>query len=329
MFKRLSISLDGYEGWFNRHQMDVEPGHNQATIKFGATIRLLYRMPDKVVRLSNSVVKQPGFDSRKVTYKQSASVDYIFRHNVSADDIIDYYRSIQDLTIIISNFEKSLPWPKARTIGGFNDITIYFYRQFNRGRIEDSYVDYWTLLPQVSDSLARLFTAWEHNRRRMGAGFYTYLATRRGAKLYVETRFTTLITGLESFHRKLTNIDPQRAPKRSLQVRLSSLFKVLPIGLEEAELNKFAQRCAVLRNALSHTGEPNDSSEPRTRLVEIDILSDAIDILYHFRILLEIGVDRSLLADLLQSGFVGHRLKMALGRAGFVSLDPPAVSPKI
>ena len=55
---------------------------------------------------------------------------------------------------------------------------------------------------QLRDRFGDIWSEWKKKRETYGPGFYLYLGTRRGVRLYVENRFANLVFGLEAFHRR-------------------------------------------------------------------------------------------------------------------------------
>jgi hypothetical protein len=161
-------------------------------------------------------------------------------------------------------------------------------------------------------------------QERFGPGFYLYLGTRRGMKMFVEHRFVNLIWGLEAFDRRGRG-DPeirsrlqekverilkqvtakkdkdwlagqlQHAGEPNLAQRLYDLFIKLPLPLDEKRLRDFCKECAERRNDISHFGGVRREMENYDAFIrDLDRKSDALTSLYHLHLLSEIGVDHHL-----------------------------------
>ena len=55
---------------------------------------------------------------------------------------------------------------------------------------------------QLRERFGDIWSNWKKKREVFGPGFYLYLGTRRGIRLYIENRFANLVFGLEAFNRR-------------------------------------------------------------------------------------------------------------------------------
>lgn len=208
----------------------------------------------------------------------------------------------------------------------------------------------WIMYRNIEDIFGSLFESWKTKRKAFGPGFYYYLGLRRGLKLYSEHRFMNSIWGLESLHRSLHGdtknakmeqkvarilgrIDNQEDKKwlerqlkfcaePSLKDRIYELFALLPLNLDEGLLKAFAEKCADYRNDLSHFGTTRKDIPNSKFIHDLHVLGSALELLYHFKILLEIGISSERIKWLVTNGFESHAMKGILWDAGLLKSDP-------
>lgn len=184
-------------------------------------------------------------------------------------------------------------------------------------------------------------------RVTFGAGYYLYLGTRRGMRLYSEHRFVNLIWGIETLHRrqhaspsestrlreKVDRILAQiakPADKRwlkrqlkfvyepTLEQRLFDTLSRIPIGLETTMLRAFCKSCADSRNDISHFGGRRQGESDTDTVQELEKRSEALGYLYHTLLLYEIGVSRRWLESLVYEGMQASTIKRAFFQAGLI-----------
>ncbi len=177
----------------------------------------------------------------------------------------------------------------------------------------------WTRLWDIEAEFGSIFTSWIEARERYGPGYYLYLGTRRGQKLYEEHRLVNLVWGLESLHRRkigdavpsaklkvrLERIYAAVANKKDLEWlqgklahaaepqlahRLFVLLRPLPLEINDDRLREFCARCARFRNEISHFGGVRAGEEYLSLLRSWSDHAAALTLLYHLLILSEIGI---------------------------------------
>ncbi len=177
-----------------------------------------------------------------------------------------------------------------------------------------------------------------------------YLGTRRGIKSYVENDFGNMISGLESFHRSLNgnheniklkqkidriikqiNMTKDRnwltgrlkyAAEPSLKERLIDLFKTLPLPISNVSLEQFCKTCAGYRNGLFHFGTSRDQLSYEDFTLKLHKISRALSVLYHFKILQEIGISDKLLLWVFGDGYQSYMIKTYLWEVDLLPDDP-------
>ncbi|MGC8532463.1 MAG: HEPN domain-containing protein [Acidiphilium sp.] len=189
---------------------------------------------------------------------------------------------------------------------------------------------------------------WLEKREMFGPGIFLYLGTRRGIESYLENKFSNLVIGLEALHRaigKNQKSDKVRekvdrimhdvvlpGDKRwlknvlkaepSLAERISDLFGTLPVSIAPEYLTKFADSCARLRNDLSHFGTTREKTSYEQFAHDTNKITRALGILYHLKILQEIGVPDALLTWIFTDGFTSYQIQADLWLAGLLPEDP-------
>jgi hypothetical protein len=202
--------------------------------------------------------------------------------------------------------------------------------------------------PAIKARFGELVSSWFVERERFGPGFYLYLGTRRGAAIYEEHRFVSLVWGLESFHRTANDEPPSErvqakidrvlakisAPKDrtwvegrlkhaaepSLEDRLHNLLSRLPVAFDAAGLRAFAKRCAKHRNDISHFGNVRSAHSDGQSLHELNQLRRTLDPLYHAIILLQIGVPREQVQSIFTTAYAGFLTRRVLAEVGLVAV---------
>ena len=180
---------------------------------------------------------------------------------------------------------------------------------------------------------------WRELREHSGPGVYLYLGTKRGMSLYSEHRFVNLIWGIEAFHRKRNSSEPptsftdkvariisqignkkdakwltgklKRAHEPSLADRIAAVLKGLPIGFKSKAINKFAKKCADLRNDISHFGGNKEGGSYIDFVGNLEQYSRSLATLYQYLLLYEIGVDPKILNWWINEGFRSYVIKKA------------------
>ena len=145
-----------------------------------------------------------------------------------------------------------------------------------------SYFDCITNFIQIRNTFGSIWETWRSKREDLGPALYFYLVTRRGLPLYLEHRFVSLVWGIEVFHRKQTAASQpsplaakvnrilaqvsrshdrkwlakklENANEPSLGERIFETLSRINLGFEVTRLRAFSDKCATLRNDISHFG---------------------------------------------------------------------------
>jgi hypothetical protein len=172
------------------------------------------------------------------------------------------------------------PWIVATATSRYR---LYFRRLGDRNsQSAPQYFECVASFPELRERFGEMSQSWRSKRESLGPGLYLYLGTQRGVRMYVEHRFVNLVWGIEAFHRRTYMLSPtsrlkqkidrilaqvsakkdkdwlekklENAHEPSLGERIFETLNVVPLGLEEARLRAFANRCGKLRNDFAHFG---------------------------------------------------------------------------
>lgn len=164
--------------------------------------------------------------------------------------------------------------------------------------------------------------------------------------LYSEHRFVNLIWGIEAFHRKRNSSEPTKAfmekigrivsqisdkhdakwlsgrlkhaHEPSLANRIAAMLKSMPIAFETKAINSFAENCAALRNEISHFGGNKEGGFYLDFVRKLEQYSAALETLYQYLLLYEIGVDPKILNWWINEGFRSYIIKKGFVNVGLM-----------
>jgi len=321
----IRISLAGFESWLGlgapqirRTRMGLVAGYKQPEAH-------LYKLMDATLEMRTDLISK--FDRRAtVTLTQCGELIYTPHKPVTLDGVKNIVARIEDLFVLLTNFERSMGQPQIQIVGQTEWGDLHF-SQIVRSSEDLDFLECWITFPQIAENFGAIVDLWFSRHSEFGPAFHLYLGNRRGVRLYEEHRFVNLIWGLESFHRRAT--DPSGTLKRnqepSLETRISDNFLGLPIDLTKDQLHAFAKKCADRRNDISHFGGLRTQTPYDGLVLELRSLSDALDPLYHACILQKIGVSDEHIRWTFCRASGGFKVRHALRNVG---LELPPVESK-
>ena len=347
-FKELKIHLDGLEEWASLGAIEYKKARS-IKVRYAAPKDITYDLEDGRLRVVFDVMAPYASQKHmsEITLKERASVIYSPRRGITLDEVKKQFCLIEDLLILLTGSEYFLDWPLVSF--GLHKKTYRFYFLRHRSRASaPSFHDCWTNFVQLRASFGDIFAAWRSKRELYGPGFYLYLGTRRGIRLYPEHLFVNLIWGIESMHRgrpvtpaessalankiqrilaRIENTRDRRwlegrlknAHEPSLEQRIFETFKSLPLRFDDSRLRNFAKKCACMRNDISHFGGQRQSNDYAEFLRTLEQHSRALSDLYALRILLEIGVDPARLTWWVYEGFKYYSIKRNFVAVGLLA----------
>jgi len=256
------------------------------------------------------------------------------------------YTKLEELLALLIGSYHRLSWPilvsKEEPFDAWS--TLHFYRGAPPAHPINRY-SIWVPFPRIRDVLGDLFRNWQTGSETFGAGYYLYVASLRSPHQYSEDRFVNLVWGVEALHRKwlvesetserivserkrverilglLSEDNGDRkwlrkklshAHELSLEARILECLRKLPFTFGRAELAKFSKACADRRNDISHVGGPRESVDYGSFHNEISRLAEALDHLFHALMLDRIGVDPTIIFEIMTNSLVSERIKTAL-----------------
>ena len=351
--KEVRLDLGEAAYWFGRPGIDYEETGGRVAVRYKPPRPRRWVSGGATLYLERGVTRPAASGHRSaLTLQEFALLRYRPQRSIDLDQAIEIAMRLEDLMVLLTDAERSLTFPQARaTTAG--RVEIYFGRA-RRKATAVHWADIWISYPQVEESLGQLVQSWLSEHERLGPGFHLYLGNRRGVPLYPEHRFASLVWGLESLHRSLTppaddanlrakverivaqiakRSDKKWAERRlfgsaepALAERLHELFLPLPIPFAEGKLMAFCMRCAGRRNDVSHWGGGRPGQSYEDFLAEIQKLSQALDLLYHARILQTVGVSDALIARVFSEAGRAPVRRRILKAAGLGFPDPAGAS---
>lgn len=348
----LTMSMSGFEKWLRLGSIKGKRSKSGLTLKHKLPKSHRYTLDDGTVKIDYDLAGpyRNEFQTDELHLTDKASVTYRFRRPAPIESSLERYRWFNDLLTLLTNVERTLDWPTIRiSQNSTKTATVYFPRG-RRLTKEVQWQDCWTSFPGLKEQFGDILTNWNKKRDLIGPGFYLYLGTRRGMDLYAEHKLVSLAFGLESFHRTLNPDTPDRKLDEkiegivsqvastkdkkwlrsrlknlggpNLQQRIIEMLKQLPLELKEDRLHDFAERCARLRNDISHHGRIQGPGAYERHLEEMLYMNTALDHLYHARILSEIGVSASVIHGVFNGSQHSFGIRYMLWKVGLLDAEP-------
>jgi hypothetical protein len=340
------LSLAGFDEWLQLQNPKIDEGAVELTAHIPRYMERHFEVPGATISIGADAYWWIEGPKTEIRLRQEGFIIYAPRSPMTLDEVRDVTRKIEDLLVLLTDCERSLGFPQIRasTVADWCQVS---YETLQRPEKEISRSDLWTLFPELSPDFGVIANAWFSKSVDFGPGFHLYLGNRRGVSIYVEHRFASLVWGLEVFHR--TN-DPTRntaltkkierilsavddrdrrwlenmikhADEPNLAQRIFSVLSPLPIGFDQAELKRFAKKCADERNTLSHFGGRGPGDDYFEHLRTWTLLIYALDYLYHARILQELGFTDSALREIFWNIYPSARIRDMLARNGLKIFD--------
>jgi hypothetical protein len=351
-FYNIEIDLKGFEDWLRLASIEIRRTKTLLSTRYKYPKDIIYVLNEGKLslryKLHGPLLLSGAHKDRSLLMNESATLVYTPTRPASLDTMLYMYGMLQELFILLTDSEYLLEWPRLSLGRKRFKYTIYFLRLRNSSSPPS--VDTWTNFLQIERDFGDMFSAWITKRETFGSGFYLYLGTRRGMRLYPEHRFVNLIWGIEALHRrkypdlsgsskyikKVQNIVDQitaikdkkwlqqklkYAGEPNLEQRIFGIFKNMPIGLDTVKLRRFCKDCADTRNEISHFGGERQSQSNSETLMKLQQKSEALSYLYHALLLYEIGVAERILNWWIYEGFRSYTIKEAFFKVGLIDED--------
>jgi hypothetical protein len=206
--RALQVGLDGLQEWLRLGSLRVSRSASHLSVKYKKPKDRWYPLESGKlgIKFHLSGPYKGKHRTENLTVKETASIELHLKNKLSLDDnsLKARFALVEDLFIVLTGSEYTLEWPFVM-LSKNAKFRWYFRRVRDRGNDEaPKWHECWTNFLQLQESFGTIWSHWEKKRSTFGAGFYLYLGTRRGMKLYAEHRFVNLIWGIEAFHRQGT-----------------------------------------------------------------------------------------------------------------------------
>ncbi|WP_175944883.1 HEPN domain-containing protein [Burkholderia pyrrocinia] len=355
-FSAIEVDLTGFENWLRLGTLDFKHTRRTMTLKSETVRDVIFNT--SVGKLTfekhTEVVEPNGMHRFEAKVREYMTLTFQHKKALSAEQVRDEFGAMQDLMTLLANSHYALAWPVVR-IARTKRVFNFYYRRIGSSASPPELHELPTNFVQLKECFGDLYAAWRIKRDEFGAGFYSYLSTKRDVNLYVENHFANLVQGMEYFHRtKYGSVQPegplqekvarilgavkstrdrkwlarklQHAAEPSLEERLSEIFTLLPLDLDSDRLRSFAKSCADIRNDLAHFGGQRTRERSADFLLELSRKNDALGFFYHMTLLREIGLSDQIIKDWLKPGIATMRARAALVETGI--LDRNAIAGK-
>lgn len=357
-FRKLVIPLSGYEEWLRLKALEVGRTRRTVSVKYKRPKNSKYDLADGSLTIEFDIDGQStgGMFGKSVSLKETAAAVFRLKKPIDLDAVQMIYQLFEDFLVLLTSKEYGLDWPSVAS-NSKSQYRVYYRRlgADRSSRTPPQSIDCIVNFDQLRDSLGTVWETWRSKREQLGPGLYLYLGTRRGLQMYVEHRFVNLVWGLEALHRKkhttnqstplkkkieriLEQVEKSKdrdwlckklenAHEPSLGERISEVIGSLQLGLDSTRVCKFSDRCAKLRNDISHFGgQRQEGSSYKEFLAELLDNAEALANLYQMLLLREVGIGQPVLKWWVFEGFRSYPIKVSLVRAGL--LDESEVKPK-
>jgi ApeA N-terminal domain 1 len=357
VFRNISVGLDGLEDWLwlRNIKTDLRRGP-RLTAKYKRPAPLRYDLSLGALSIEYDMIAPWRGKSadNKLNLVETATINLKLKEKMTLEDSQTFFQRIEELILLLTSYDRSLDWPTIILAKGGQHAKNYFFRSRVEAKPPSAH-ECLINFPKIAFSFGNLFAALVSKREEFGPGFYLYLGTRRGMKMFLEHRFVNLIWGLEAFDRRgrseggtpldekvarilddVVNARDKRWLRRQLRhaaeprlaQRLCDVFRSIPLDYDYEALQRFCEECERRRNDISHWGglRPADQ-DYQAFMRDIDTKADALSALYHLHLLVVIGIDCERLNFVTNHSWPLSRMEMDLRNVGILKPKPPTPDP--
>jgi hypothetical protein len=354
-FSKFEVELKGFEAWLGTGSIMVTRSSRTLKLSNRRLPEVTYQTPSGRLILKHHLVDSRSGSPHhfKVTLHEFFSFQMRFKKPEVADGVLSEWGVLQNLLILLTGTDYPLPWPSVTVSRTRNTFTLFFHR-LSASDTPPTFRECPVRFSSINESFGDIVTKWKDGVKTHGAGYFAFPSTKRKMTQYVENKFSNLMYGLESLHRSkfgnqprdsklqakidsiLAQVDSKQRPwlqralqfqgEPSLKERLMKLIKIVPMKFEGARLDDFTKRCAELRNDIAHFGGSRTRASTADFNLEVSRLSEALSVLYHMILLLDIGVSEELVRKWLASGHQTFAIRYHFVEAGLLNRDE--LSPK-
>ena len=345
-FKEIIVPLAGFEEWLRLSAIRITSSKRMVSVKYKRPKDAVYKTTDGKlsIHFESAVDSAGAIFGMELSMKETASAALSFGKSLALNDLIAQYRLLEDLLLMLTGSDHPLDWPWVMADKSAQ-YRLYFPKSGSKAASQPPKAhECVTNFVQLRDRFGDIWMDWKKKRELLGPGFYLYLGTRRGVRLYVENRFSNLVFGLEAFHRRkyppsgtikldakierilaqvsrprdknwLTGV-LERAKEPPLGQRLYATLREVPLGLDETRLKNFCDLCGKLRNDVSHFGGQRHDEKPYNDFIlDLESKSQVLGTLYQALLLSEIGIDAGIIKAWMFDSFSSYPIKYDLVKA--------------
>jgi hypothetical protein len=328
LFSALKIDLTGYEGWLRLGSINSVRTESSISVQYNKSDTVICQMDEGSLSIVYDILgpMMGSHQDDRLSLNEKAFLVFRPQVPITLDEMRRQFRSLEDLFIILTDSDYCFLWPRVEleVDGVVYAFEWYLYRNIGAEKPPDRH-GLLTNFLRIRESFGQIVSNWLRKREQYGPGFYLYIGVRRNRQLYTEHFFVNLIWGLEALHRRSTigftdavikervariiEGVKDRNDKKWLKKKLKfahepnladRLYEVInggPIVIERERLLIFVNRCAEVRNDISHFGEQRSKGSRVEYMQEVYEKARALSVLYHAIILGEIGIDQEIINE--------------------------------
>ena len=347
-YSTLQVSLDGFEEWLGtRTPMPKFKRGPRVSLNHVGRKNVVYSLDDGSITIDFDIsITYTGSGGTEFILKQKPTMTYRFRKQKKSETVFHTHRGLNDILLLVTNCERTLAWPiiKHRRARTWTDV---YFGIPDRNQEPLSRTSCWTNFPEIEQDFGKVLSAWRSRFSDHYPAFYLYGGTRRQKRIYTEHKFINLMWGLEALSNPsykvtrnaalITKIgritkaisesglkssdkswaikSTERALKPTLADRLTEILASLSININASKIARFSQRCADARNSLSHEGGARSNALYDDFIQDVFKLSIGLDIIYHLKLLQELGLGNLHIQAILNTIFSSYDVRARLKHA--------------
>lgn len=340
VFRSVTLSLEPFQEWLNIQSINVVTTSKSVRILQKNAFDFMYKTEIGKISLNSFLTRPfPGHYS-SIVMKENPTFELLDVNGLDIFQVEVIAQRLEEFLNLLSNNKIRLNLPKVKIRGNQNFIKFFYRRSERSTQIFDRH-RVWVPFSLIKNNFGELFGKFHKLHGYFGPAFHLYLGIHRQESLYAEHKFANLVWGLESLHRRTSttvrNLALQAkvdliieqisrssdkewlkrvlsaSAEPSLEERIYELFANLLFSIDKDKLRTFSKRCAGRRNDLSHFGGLRETQDEYSKFVlDIVHLSNALDILYHAKILQEIGIEKDHIKNAVCDGPQSYNHKATL-----------------
>ena len=355
-YSSLRISLCGFEEWLGvQGSMPKFKRGPRVQLKHTGQKDVVYKLDDGSITIEfnlNVSISNPS--GTKTTLTEEACLIYRFKIQRDVNSIFQVHRDLNDILLLVTDRERGLAWPAIKHRREKLWTSVYFEIS-NRGQDMVTRADCWTYFPQIKQDFGRILNTWRVRFSESRPAFYLYGGTRRQESIYTEHKFINLVWGLEALSnptyqitsnkkllakvdriRSLIEKSQLKSSDKSMAIRninyallptladrLIEIIGSLDVNINSVKIKTFAEKCAEIRNSLSHEGGARPGESYSDFIQNVVNMSIALDVIYHLKLLQELGLSAIYIDAILNKIFLFNQVRARL-RLG--DLEPESSS---